>query len=161
MHACLCLYLHSYECTRVDVYSCVCTCVCVCVGMCIYCFGLYAFQTGCHKRGRFVFYKYDGSHEWLALFYSQVGGFPGGSVVQNPPANAGDTSSIPRWGRSPGEGNDSLLQYSCLGNPMDREACRATVHGITRVGHDLATKTTIWFKFSKGLFFLFFFERFL
>ena len=52
-------------------------------------------------------------------------GFPGGTVVRNPPANAGgvrDAGSIPGSGRSPGEGNDNLLQYSYLGNPMDRGA---------------------------------------
>ena len=47
-------------------------------------------------------------------------GFPGGSVVMNLPANAGDLGSIPGWGRSLGEGNGNLLQYSCLGNPIDR-----------------------------------------
>ena len=41
---------------------------------------------------------------------------------------------------SPGEGNGKPLQYSCLQNPMDREAWRATVHGVTRVGHNLVTK---------------------
>ena len=52
-----------------------------------------------------------------------IGGVPCGSVVKNPPANAGatgDTGSIPGSGRSPGEGNGNSLQYSCLGNPMDR-----------------------------------------
>ena len=48
-------------------------------------------------------------------------GLPGGSEVKNPPTSAGDTSSIPGLGRSPGEGNGYPLQYSCLGNPMDRE----------------------------------------
>ena len=47
-------------------------------------------------------------------------GFPGGSVVKNPPANAGDVGSIPGLGRCPGEGNGNVVQYSCLGNPMDR-----------------------------------------
>ena len=64
-------------------------------------------------------------------------GFPGGSVVKNPPANAGyarDTSSIPGSGRSPGVGNGNTLQYSCLGNCMDREAWWARVHRVTR--HD-------------------------
>ena len=51
-------------------------------------------------------------------------GFPGGSVVKNPPANAGDPSLIPRLGRFSGEGNGNPLQHSCPGNPMDREACR-------------------------------------
>ena len=59
-------------------------------------------------------------------------GFPGGSVVKNPPANAGAVGSISGSGRSPGEGNGNPLQYSCLGNPMDRGAWQATVHGITK-----------------------------
>ena len=49
-------------------------------------------------------------------------GFPGGSVVKNLPANAGDVGSIPGLGRSPGEGNINPLQYACLGNPMDEMA---------------------------------------
>ena len=47
---------------------------------------------------------------------------------------------IPGLGRSPGEGNGNPLQYSSLGNPTDRGAWWATVHGVSRVGHDLATK---------------------
>ena len=49
-----------------------------------------------------------------------LGDFPGGSVVKNTPAHAGDVGLIPGSGRSPGEGNGNPLQYSCLGNPMDR-----------------------------------------
>ena len=60
-------------------------------------------------------------------------GFPGGSVVKNPPANAGSMGSIPGPGRSPGEGNGNPLQYSCLGSPKDRGAWWATVHGVTMV----------------------------
>ena len=48
--------------------------------------------------------------------------FSGGSVVNNPPANAGDMGLIPGLGRSPGKGNGNPLQYSCLGNLMDRGA---------------------------------------
>ena len=48
--------------------------------------------------------------------------FPGGSVVKNPPVNAGDTGLIPGLGKSPGVGNGNPLQYSCLRNPMDRGA---------------------------------------
>ena len=59
-------------------------------------------------------------------------GFPGGSVIKNLPANAGDMGSIPELGRSPGEGNGSPLQYSCLENPTDREAWRATVQGVPK-----------------------------
>ena len=62
-------------------------------------------------------------------------------MVKNLPANAGASSLIPGSGRSPGEGNGNPLQYSCLGNPTDRGAWRAIVHGgHKRVGHDLATK---------------------
>ena len=57
-------------------------------------------------------------------------GFPGGSVVKNLPANIGDMGLIPGLGRSPGEGNGNPLQYSCLGNSMDRGAWWATVHGV-------------------------------
>ena len=57
--------------------------------------------------------------------------FPGGSVVKNLPAKAGDMDSIPELGRSPEEGNGNPLQYSCLGHPMDRKAWQATVHGVT------------------------------
>ena len=52
-------------------------------------------------------------------------GFPGDSAMKNLPANAGDASSIPGSGRSPGEGNGNPLQYSCLGNLMDRGAQQA------------------------------------
>ena len=53
-------------------------------------------------------------------------------MVKSPPAIAGDTDSIPGCGRYPGEGNGNHFQYSCLGNPMDRGACWATVHRITK-----------------------------
>ena len=62
-------------------------------------------------------------------------GFPGGSVVKNPPANAGDagdTGSIPGSGRFPRGGNGNPLQQSCLENPMDRGAWWATVHGVAK-----------------------------
>ena len=53
-------------------------------------------------------------------------------MVKNLPANAGDEGSIPEWGRSPGQGIGNPLQYSCLGNPMERGAWQATVHGIAK-----------------------------
>ena len=59
-------------------------------------------------------------------------GFPAGSVVENPPVNAGDVGSIPGSGRFSGEGNGNPLQYFCLENSMDRGAWRATVHGVTK-----------------------------
>ena len=78
-------------------------------------------------------------------------GFPGGAVVKNLPANAGDTGdvgSVPGSGRSPGVGNGNLLQYSCLENSMDsilawkipwtEEPGRLQSLGLQRVGHDHA-----------------------
>ena len=53
-------------------------------------------------------------------------------VVKNPPANVGDLCSSLGWGDSPGERNGNPLQYSCLGNPMDRGAWQATVHGVAK-----------------------------
>ena len=62
-------------------------------------------------------------------------GFPCSSV-----SNAGDLSSIPGLGRYSGERNGNPFQYSCLENPVDRGAWKVTVHGVTRVGHDLMPK---------------------
>ena len=59
-----------------------------------------------------------------------------GSGVKASASNAGDQGSIPGLGRSPGEGNGNPLQYSCLKNPMDREAWQATVHRSQRVRQD-------------------------
>ena len=59
-------------------------------------------------------------------------GFPDGSVIKNPPANAGDTCSIPGSGRSPGEGNGYQLKYSCLENYKNRGAWWAIVHEIAK-----------------------------
>ena len=59
-------------------------------------------------------------------------GFPGGSEVKASASNAGDLGLIPGSGRSPGEGNGNPLQYSFLGNPMDRGAWQATVHRVAK-----------------------------
>ena len=74
---------------------------------------------------------------------SKLGGtawwFPGSSVVRNLPANAGDMEFIP-WVRIYSGENDILFQYPCLGNPMDRGVWWATVHRVSRVRYNLATK---------------------
>ena len=59
-------------------------------------------------------------------------GFPGGSVIKNLYANVRDGGSIPGSGSSPGEGNGTPLQYSCLENPMDRGTWWAAVHGVAQ-----------------------------
>ena len=65
----------------------------------------------------------------LSLWASQVAQW---LKKKNLPANAGDVGLIPGLGRSPEEGNGNRLQYSCLGNPMDRETYWAVVHGVTK-----------------------------
>ena len=70
-------------------------------------------------------------------------GFPSGTSSKEPDCYAGaagDGGLIPELGRVPGGGHGNPLQYSCLENLIDRGAWQATVHGIIRVGHDLATK---------------------
>ena len=65
----------------------------------------------------------------------EIGDSPGDIVVKNLPANAGNTRDaglIPGSGRFPGGGHGNPLQYSCLENPMDRRAWRATVHGVAK-----------------------------
>ena len=67
-------------------------------------------------------------------------GFPGSSAGNKSACNAGDPGSIPGSGRSPGEGHGNPLQYSCLENPMDRGAWRATVHGVTKSQNHCTSK---------------------
>ena len=71
------------------------------------------------------------------------GGFPGGSDGKESACNVEDPGLISELGRSPGEGNSNMLQYSCLENSMDRGDWWATVHGVTDswIGHDWATNT--------------------
>ena len=99
--------------------------------------------------------KFNGVYYILSI--PQKMGLPGGAVVKNLPANAGnarDTGSIPGLGSSPGEGNGNPLQYSCLGNPMDRGAWWATIRGVTKSQTRLSThlvhlylnKAAIFFK---------------
>ena len=71
------------------------------------------------------------SKRFMLVLVFCIWGFSGGSV-KNPPSNAGDPGSISGSGRCPGEGNGNPLQYSCLGNSMDRGAWRATVHGVAK-----------------------------
>ena len=71
---------------------------------------------------------------------STMGSFLGGSAVKNSPT--GDPGLIPELGRSPGKGNGNPLQYSCLENPTDRGAWRATVHGVTKSWTQLSNEST-------------------
>ena len=70
-------------------------------------------------------------------------GFLGGSEDKASACNAGDPGSIPGLGRSPGEGNDNPLQYSCLENPMDRGIWRATVHWVAKSWTQLSDWTEL------------------
>ena len=69
-------------------------------------------------------------------------GFPGGSVVKNPPANAGGSGLIPALERSPGEEHGSPLQYFCLENSIDRRAWWAATHGVAKSWTRLVNSTT-------------------
>ena len=62
-------------------------------------------------------------------------------MVKNLPANAGDTGSIPGSGRSPGGGHSNPVHYTCLGNPMNREAWQATVYGVAKSWIQLSDRT--------------------
>ena len=65
-------------------------------------------------------------------------------MTKNLPANAGDVGLLPEAGRSPGEGNGSPLQYSCLGNPMNRGAWQARVHRVTKESVVTSYKQQDW-----------------
>ena len=79
-----------------------------------------------------------------------IGHFPGGSVVKNPPANAGDRGSIPGLARSPREGNGSPLQYSCWEIPWTENSGGLQSLGLQRVRHDLETKQQQGIRKSRG-----------
>ena len=89
--------------------------------------GTVCFKSG-SQRGQFVLFIYMYLHS----------GFLGGSVVENLPVNAGDSGLIPRLGKSPGGGNGNPLQYSCLGNSMDRGAWWAAVHWVAKTQTQLS-----------------------
>jgi len=72
-----------------------------------------------------------------------IGGFSGGSVIKNPPVNAGDEGLFPRLGGSPEVGNGNPLQSSCLESSMGRGAWWATVHGVAKSWTRLSTHTQI------------------
>ena len=93
-----------------------CLCACVCVRVCTH--------SSVVEVGRDTLIFIDHLHS--------SGGFPGGSDGKESACNAGDLDLIPRLGRSPGEGNGTPLQYSCLGNATDRGAWWATVHGVAK-----------------------------
>ena len=84
------------------------------------------FQITCHSSASVLLLSIVVRVHWIYM------GFPGGSVVKHPPVNAGHAGSIPGSERSSWEENGNPLQYPCLGNPMDREAWWATVHGVAK-----------------------------
>ena len=80
----------------------------------------------------FYFSPHSSKHPINLTLLINFGGFPGDSDGKESAHHAGDLGLIPGLGRSPGEANGNPLQYSCLGNPMDREAWRTTVQGIAK-----------------------------
>ena len=85
-------------------------------------------------------------HYFSQIFKENVWCIPFASDGKESACSAGDPASIPRLGRSPGEGNGYPLWYSCLGNPMDRGAWQATVHGViksrTQLSHSFSSAVT-------------------
>ena len=77
---------------------------------------------------------------WKSTVFNKIMGFPGGSDSKESACSVGDLGLIPELGRSPGGGHGNPLQYSCLENPMDRGAWRATVHGVTKSQTQLSNK---------------------
>ena len=92
-------------------------CICVCVYSHVY----------IYTHTHICIYIYTHTHTWASLR-----GFPRGSDGKESAYNAGSTVLILGLNRSPGDGNGNSLQYSCLENPMNRGACWATVHGVTK-----------------------------
>ena len=84
--------------------------------------------------------RFDQVYTDLVQNSLKIMGFPGGSAVKNPPADAGDVSSVPESGRSPGEGNGYSLQFTCLGNPGTEEPGRLQSMGSQRIVHGLVSK---------------------
>ena len=94
---------------------------------------LFLFSDLLHNIGKQCIQSYTfNKHSESTLFAFRVG-LPADSGVKNPRASAGAAGSVPASGRSPGKGNGNPLQYSCLGNLMDRGTLWAIFHGITKV----------------------------
>ena len=85
-------------------------------------------------------------HDWATSL-----SLSGGSEVKASACNVGDLGSVPRSGRSPGEGSGNPLQYSCLENPMDGGAWWATVHGVTKSWTRLRTERLRFLSFFSWL----------
>ena len=83
-----------------------------------------------HSKDKTIIVMIANFSKMLAMGWRASLGFPGGTMVKNLPASAGDAGLIPESGRSAEGGNSNLLQYSCLENPMDGGAWWATVHGV-------------------------------
>ena len=92
------------------------------------------------KRLRTTLHSYKATREQRLVALTDVSShFPGGTVVRESACSAGDSGSIPGWGRSPREGNDNPLQYSCLENRRDRGAWWATVYRVAELDTTEAT----------------------
>ena len=93
-----------------------------------------------HLKLTMLYFNYTSIKNYTLMFFKDIInggtlyklGFPGGSVLKKLPANAGGIGSIPGLGRSPGAGNGNPLQYSCLGNSMDRGAWQTTIYGVAK-----------------------------
>ena len=92
---------------------------------------VFVFPKG-EERLPYIIWEAVSVFSYMQILQHYIRGFSHSSVSKESTCNAGDISSIPGSGRSPGEGNDNHSTSSCLENPMDREAWQATVHGVAK-----------------------------
>ena len=95
------------------------------------------YSPGNYSQYFVIIHKKKESEEEYTYIYMFIQGIPWWLIDKEPVCNAGDLGSIPGLGRSLGEGNGYLLQYSCLENPVDRRTWQARSIGSQRVGHDI------------------------
>ena len=117
-------YIHEYMYILTYMYTHI-SCICMYMYIFIYTLSIYTHMYESAITLPQYNYIFSG-------FYNIILGFPGSAMVKNLSGNAGDVDLIPGSGRSPGEGNGNPLQYSCLGNPRDRSAWQASVHGFAK-----------------------------
>ena len=120
-------------------YVCVCVCVCMCMYFLV---GINHLKSVISNWSLLLFFNFSlllelslvplGSISAICNYVQWSWVFPGISMVKNLPANARDVDTVAGLGRSPGEGNGNPLQYSCLGNPMDRRGWWVIVHGVAK-----------------------------
>ena len=152
---CVYIYIHTHTCTYIHIFIHTQSALCRShtgdsTNSCLKIFRKKNFQEV--SRSNLNLLHTDGYLHSICIAFTAIyiafmlyWGFPGGSEVKASACNVGDLCSIPRSGRSPGEGSGNPLQYSFLENPMDRGAWWATIHGVTKSWTRLSDFTFTFF----------------